>query len=55
MSSLAFLIPITLILVVIAIIGFCYAVKSDQFDDLEQEASRILFDEPKQPSDKKTD
>ncbi len=39
------LIPLALVLVVIIIAVFMWAVRSDQFDDLEGPAHRILMDE----------
>jgi cbb3-type cytochrome oxidase maturation protein len=44
-SSLFILIPISLVFLLIAIIAWLWSVKSGQFNDLDQEASRILFDE----------
>ncbi|WP_053979901.1 cbb3-type cytochrome oxidase assembly protein CcoS [Marinagarivorans algicola] len=49
MESLYLLIPIAIIIVAIAVAVFFWAVKSGQYDDLDTEASRILFDEPDQP------
>ncbi|TVZ39945.1 cbb3-type cytochrome oxidase maturation protein [Alteromonadaceae bacterium 2753L.S.0a.02] len=45
MESLLILIPIAIVFVIIAIAIFFWAVKSGQYDDLETEARRILFDE----------
>ncbi|GGY08943.1 hypothetical protein GCM10007160_40450 [Litchfieldella qijiaojingensis] len=45
MSILYLLIPLTLILLSLAIWAFFWAVKNDQFEDLEGPAHRILFDE----------
>ncbi|WP_043528088.1 cbb3-type cytochrome oxidase assembly protein CcoS [Litchfieldella xinjiangensis] len=45
MSILYLLIPLTLILLSLAVWAFFWAVKNDQFDDLEGPAHRILFDE----------
>lgn len=39
------LIPIAIIFVAIAVYVFFWAVKSDQFEDLEREGSNILFEE----------
>lgn len=44
MESLYLLIPLALILVIIIIWIFLWAVKSDQFDDLEGPAHRIIMD-----------
>lgn len=45
MESLFLLIPIAGIFVVIAVLIFIWAVKGDQFDDLNREGERILFDD----------
>ncbi|WP_290784899.1 cbb3-type cytochrome oxidase assembly protein CcoS [Halomonas sp.] len=45
MSILYLLIPLSLILLGLAVWAFFWAVKNDQFEDLEGPAHRILFDE----------
>ncbi|SFU84058.1 cbb3-type cytochrome oxidase assembly protein CcoS [Halomonas korlensis] len=45
MSILYLLIPLSLSLLGLAVWAFFWAVKHDQFDDLEGPAYRILFDE----------
>ncbi|KJG25160.1 cbb3-type cytochrome oxidase assembly protein CcoS [Photobacterium angustum] len=45
MESLYILIPIAIVFVCIAIGIFLWAVKSEQFDDLERRGYDILFDE----------
>jgi len=45
MSIIYVLIPIAIIFVTIAIIVFFWAVKSNQYDDLDREGVNILFDE----------
>ena len=50
MESLYLLIPIAIVIVAAAIAVFFWAVKSGQYDDLDTEASRILFDETDQTS-----
>ncbi|WP_051234292.1 cbb3-type cytochrome oxidase assembly protein CcoS [Halomonas halocynthiae] len=45
MTVLFFLIPLTLILLAFAVWAFFWAVRNDQFDDLEGPAYRILFDD----------
>ncbi len=49
MESLFLLVPIALIFVAIALKVFFWAIKSGQYDNLDTEAHRILFDddEPK--------
>ena len=45
MSIIYVLIPIAILLVCIAIAVFFWAVKSNQFDDLERHGHSILFDD----------
>ncbi len=45
MESLFYLVPIALVFVFIAVKIFFWAVDSGQFDDLDTEAQRILFDD----------
>lgn len=51
MSILYILIPIAILLVIVAVVVFFWAVKSGQFDDLERHGTSILFeeDEAKKP------
>ncbi len=51
MSIIYVLIPIAMIFVLIAVAVFFWAVKSEQFDDLDRQSVSILFDdEPKKPT-----
>lgn len=45
MEILFVLIPVSLIIVMISLMAFVWSVHSRQYDDLEKEAHRILFDE----------
>jgi len=45
MESLFILIPIALVFVIVALAVFFWAVRSGQYEDLDTEARRILFDE----------
>ncbi|NIC04666.1 cbb3-type cytochrome oxidase assembly protein CcoS [Billgrantia bachuensis] len=45
MTILYLLIPLSLILLGLAVWAFFWAVKNDQFEDLEGPAHRILFDD----------
>jgi cbb3-type cytochrome oxidase maturation protein len=45
MSVIYILIPLAIIITAIAIYLFFWAVKSDQFDDLEKQGLSILFDD----------
>lgn len=44
MESLLILIPIAIVIVAIAVAIFFWSVKSGQYDDLDTEGKRILFD-----------
>ncbi|NQZ21737.1 MAG: cbb3-type cytochrome oxidase assembly protein CcoS [Colwellia sp.] len=46
MSIIYILIPIAILLTSIGIYLFFWAVKTEQFDDLEKQGMSILFDEP---------
>jgi cbb3-type cytochrome oxidase maturation protein len=45
MTILTYLIPISLILGGLGLLGFIYTVRSDQYDDPEGDAQRILSGE----------
>ncbi len=49
MDSLYLLIPLAVVLVALAIWALFWAVKSGQYDDLDTESRRILFDDQDQP------
>ncbi|HGH6015375.1 TPA: cbb3-type cytochrome oxidase assembly protein CcoS [Vibrio mimicus] len=54
MESLYLLIPIAIVLVCVAVGIFLWAVKSEQFEDLERQGHNILFeDDEKQNKDKR--
>ncbi|ENY3129357.1 FixS-related protein [Vibrio cholerae] len=54
MESLYLLIPIAIVLVCVAVGIFLWAVKSEQFEDLERQGNNILFeDEESQDKDKR--
>ena len=55
MDSLIVLIPIALVLSLIGLLAFLWALKSGQFDDLDGAASRILFDDPADDTKEKRD
>ena len=50
MESLYLLIPLALFIIVVAITLLFWAIKNGQYDDLDTEGHRILFDE--KPSNK---
>lgn len=45
MDILLYLIPIALTLGLVGLVGFMWALKNDQFDDMEGNAHRILLDD----------
>lgn len=55
MSTIYILIPIAIIFTAVAIYLFFWAVKTEQFDDLEKQGMSILFDDQKQPIKRPSD
>jgi len=51
MNVLLLLIPISLFLGGIGLAAFLWALRSRQYDDLEGDAARILFEEKDRPED----
>jgi len=49
MSALVYLIPVALLLGLIGLVGFLWALKSGQFEDLDGAAHRILLDDEEKP------
>lgn len=45
MESLYFLIPLSIVVIAVAVAIFFWAVKSGQYDDVDREGERILFDD----------
>ena len=45
MDAMIFLIPLAVGLGLLGLLGFLWSLKSDQFDDLDGAANRILFDD----------
>ena len=54
MSIIYVLIPIAIIIVAVAIVIFFWAVKTNQFEDLDRQGYSILFDDdlPPEPGEK---
>jgi len=50
MESLIILVPLAILIVAVAVRVFFWAVKSGQFEDLDTEGKRILFDDTKPSS-----
>jgi len=53
MSIIYILIPIAVLLTVLGIYLFFWAVKTEQFDDLEKQGMSILFDDEHEKKDDK--
>ncbi|MDD1791599.1 cbb3-type cytochrome oxidase assembly protein CcoS [Enterovibrio sp. ZSDZ42] len=53
MESLYILIPIAILLVCVAVGIFIWAVKTEQFEDLERQGMNILLDDDSEPASKK--
>ncbi len=53
MSIIYVLIPVAIIIVAVAIAVFFWAVKSNQFEDLDRQGYNILFDDDLPPEEKK--
>lgn len=49
MDALILLIPVALALGLLGLVGFVWAMRHGQYDDLEGAASRILFEDPPDP------
>jgi len=49
MSALIYLIPAALLLGLLGLAGFLWALRSGQFDDLDGAAHRILLDDEERP------
>ena len=55
MSSLMLLIPLSLLIIVLAVGLFFWAVRSGQYDDLDSPACRIVLDDDRQPKASRQD
>ena len=55
MNVLLFLIPISIILLLIGIAAFFWAVRKDQFENLDAAALDVLADDSRPEPDKKSD
>jgi cbb3-type cytochrome oxidase maturation protein len=51
MTVLGILIPISITLGLIGLLAFLWALKNNQYDDLEGDQARILFNEKDAPED----
>lgn len=50
MTNLVYLIPVALFLGGLALVGFLWALRSGQYEDLDGAGARILLDPPLEPS-----
>ena len=55
MDIIYILVPLSLLLIGIAVLIFFWAVKSGQFEDMESPAHRILFDDDEPVSRRRND
>jgi len=55
MEAIYLLLPVALIIVIVIIVIFFWAVRSDQFEDLEGPAHRIIMDDDDNISAKSND
>jgi len=51
MTVLGILIPVSITLGLVGLLAFLWALKNNQYDDLEGDQARILFDEKDAPED----
>ena len=51
MNVIYYLIPVAIIFVIVGVIGFFWATKTEQFDDLEKQGLSILSDDDIKSSD----
>ncbi|MCB1643857.1 MAG: cbb3-type cytochrome oxidase assembly protein CcoS [Pseudomonadales bacterium] len=51
MEVIFVLIPVSLAIILMALWSFIWSVRNDQFEDLDKEAYRILFDDKDQDSE----
>jgi cbb3-type cytochrome oxidase maturation protein len=47
MEILFILVPVSLVIVMISLAAFVWSVRNHQYDDLDKEAERILFEDEK--------
>lgn len=45
MEIVFILIPVSVVIIVVSLWGFVWSVKNDQYEDLDKEAHRILFND----------
>lgn len=53
MSVIYILIPLAIVIILVAVSVFFWAVKSDQFNDLDRQGYSILFDDDTRPAENK--
>lgn len=53
MSVLVYLIPLALLLSLAGLVAFIWSIKAGQYDDLDGEARRVLFDDDDDCDDNK--
>ena len=56
MNIIYYLIPVAIIFVIVGVIAFFWATRSEQFDDLEKQGLSILMDDDKlEPNNQQSD
>lgn len=55
MSGLLLLIPVALLLGLVGLVAFLWALRDGQFEDLDGAAHRVLFDDDDEPDGKTPD
>lgn len=55
MQIIYYLIPVALIFVIVGVVAFFWATKSEQFDDMEKQGLSILMDDDEIKDDQKQD
>ena len=52
MNVIYYLIPVAILFVIVGVIAFFWATRTDQFDDLEKQGLSILMDDDELPAKK---
>jgi cbb3-type cytochrome oxidase maturation protein len=54
MNVIYYLIPVAILFVIVGVIAFFWATKTEQFDDLEKQGLSILMDDDELPAKQET-
>lgn len=55
MTSLLFLIPLSLLVLILAVVLFFWAVRNGQYDNMDSVALHVVLDDDRQPPPEPTD